>query len=338
MRNQKEYKPLTLLCEGSPRIASDWVKNKIANMVDSNIFQKNQQTTVRGPDAVSANLKRGLRNLDNTIRVSPPDFLVTPWVGVLNDPSYSLPWAIQAKNNGKIKKLVAGPNLVLIPDDYDAIITNPAIDIVVTPSKWVSDLYRKLAPELDNRLVEWAVGVDERFWCPGKTSVHCDFLIFNKISDDESAHHQADITNVLVSKNLTYHVLAYGEFNQLDYRSALQNARAVIYLGATESQGISLFEAWSCNVPTLVRDCQVWKYQGQQYQASAAPYLTDECGMFFRKDDFPDALGSFLHVLPTYEPRNFITRNFTLERSAQNYLDIFHKLQASRQEEGARKK
>lgn len=279
--------------------------------------------TVRGPAAVRNNLIAGLQTGGYAFKVSPARELMTPWVGVLSDPIGALPWAIQAKRSGKIRKLVAGPNLVLTPDDHNAIITDPAIDIVVTPSRWVSDVYRVYAPELSGRLREWAVGVDEAFWSPVASNPEYDFLILNKIIGEEYAQHLKTITHLLAAKNLKYRILNYGEFTQSEYRVALQAARAMIYIGATESQGVSLFEAWSCNVPTLVRACDIWEYNRFRFPASAAPYLTDACGLMFALDNFQTTLHDFLENAHRFTPREYILANFTLEHSAKKYLAIF---------------
>ena len=174
--------------------------------------------------------------------------------------------------------------------------------------------------------MEWAVGVDEDFWFPISDKKQLDFLIYNKRFYDQGLNQLKKITNLFDLRKLKYIIMSYGEYTQAEYRAALQACKAIIYLGETESQGLSLFEAWSSNVPTLVRDCPTWECDGHSYGASAAPYLTDECGMFFDPEEFQVALDIFLQALPAYRPRDFIMKNFTLEKSARKYIDIFFNL------------
>jgi len=229
--------PLILLSEGAPLSTAAWLKYIVRKLMRRVAGGREHGIDIRGPAAVRSNLIKGLEKLGYNFRYSllnPKEF-ITPWVGVLSGPLDALPCAIRAKNSGKIMKLVAGPNLVTVPENHDGIIANPAIDIVVTPSKWVSDVYKAYTPELSSRLVEWVVGVDESFWFPINDEKRLDFLIFNKSFDKIASYQLVTITSLLDSTNLKYKILNYGEFAQEEYRAALQACRAMIYLGQTES-------------------------------------------------------------------------------------------------------
>jgi len=334
--NQDQSTALTLLYENAPLNMAEWVQAETAQFITLGreikrrlFLQDYPPVQARGPAVVQANLIDGLRRLGYEASSFSVPFNFTPssHVGVLSGAFDALPWAIQAKEKGHIEKLVAGPNLVLVPEDHGRIITNQLIDIVLTPSLFVSEIYRFLAPELSDRLLEWAVGVDEVYWNPGTSSNAFDFLIFNKTSNIEEQFYQIDdIVNVLDRMNLTYYILDYGQFTQNEYKQALQTSQAMIYIGAAESQGISLFEAWSCNVPTLVRECNVHQYQEFQFHVSSAPYLTDMCGMFYEDKDFKSSLDIFLQRILAFKPREFVLRNFTLERTAESFLRIFDRI------------
>jgi len=331
--NQDQTPALTLLFEDAPLNTPEWIRANGVKFINygrilkrSLFSQETPPVPIRGPAVVQANLIEGLRRLgfETSPFGMPFNFTPSSHVGVLSGAFDALPWAIQAKEKGHIEKLVAGPNLVLVPEDHGRIITNQLIDIVLTPSLFVSEIYRFLAPELSDRLLEWAVGVDEVYWNPGTSSNAFDFLIFNKTSNIEEQFYQIDdIVNVLDRMNLTYYILDYGQFTQNEYKEALQTSQAMIYIGAAESQGICLFEAWSCNVPTLVRECNVHQYQDFQFHVSSAPYLTDMCGMFYEDKDFKSSLDIFLQRILTFKPREYVLRNFTLERAAERYLRIF---------------
>lgn len=330
--DQDQLTALTLLYEGAPLNNAEWVQAKTAHFISLGrkikrrlFLQDIPPASLRGPAVVQTNLIEGLRRLgyETSPFGKPFNFKPSSQVGVLSGALDALPWAIHAKEKGWVEKLVAGPNLVVMPEIHDGIITHPAIDVVVTPSHWVSEIYRRCAPSLDGKIVEWVTGVDTAYWSPANFDEHFDFLIFNKIYGHDDARQIKKHIATLQSANFTYRVLEYGKFSQAEFRRILQASRALIYCGKAESQGISLFEAWACNVPTLVQKCDSWHYQGSEFNASAAPYLTDACGMFFDPIDFHSALDTFREMLPAYEPRNYILQKFTLESSAQNYLDMF---------------
>jgi len=285
---------------------------------------------IDGPAAVQINLLRGFRRIGQPYRCNPPASLVTPYVGVLSNVA-ALRWAIQAKRSGRIQRLIAGPNLVVLPNEHDGILTAPEIDCVVTPSAWVSRLYESTCPSLVGRTVEWAVGVDQNFWCPsgqGDNGDRCDFLIYQKILQLRNMPLVERVMAELQRRGLSYHVLAYGEYTPPQYRSLLHKSRAMIFLSESESQGIALFEAWSCDVPTLIWDPGCWHQLNGPHSwsgASSAPYLTAACGLKFATlPEFPARLSEFWTRLDSFHPREYILQNHTLAHGARNYLKAFN--------------
>ena len=100
----------------------------------------------------------------------------------------------------------------------------------------------------------------------------------------------------------------------------------MIYLSESESQGLALQEAWIRNVPTLVWDGGYWQCGKYKWQgSSSAPYLTKDCGMFFKgKEDFINKFETFLKNLPNFQPREYSLENFTDETATKNYLKIIN--------------
>src|SRR5437588_11108449 len=79
---------------------------------------------------------------------------VGPVVAVLSD-LRALEQAIRWKDAGRIRRLLAGPNLVVLPSDNPDLITAPAIDLYLVNSDWTYQAYGADAPMLKGRLAVW---------------------------------------------------------------------------------------------------------------------------------------------------------------------------------------
>jgi hypothetical protein len=278
-----------------------------------------------GPLTVESNLLRGLERIGQPYRLNPPERAVTPHVGILRDIA-ALRWAIEAKRRGRIERLIAGPNLVVLPDEFDGILAAPEIDCVVTPSAWVSRVYESVRPSLVGRIAEWVVGVDQGFWHPSALAYDGQqrgLLVYQKIRQLRNMAIVESVTEEMQRRGLSFQVLAYGKYTPSQYRSLLQKSRAMIFLSESESQGIALFEAWACDVPTLVWNRKTWESGSRTFAASSAPYLCAACGLDFQTaSSFSVRLDDFLDRMPMFNPRRVILESFTLESSARVYARL----------------
>ena len=77
-----------------------------------------------------------------------------------------LEYAIFLKKNKRIKKIFAGPNIAIFPSEFKSIFQRKEIDYIVTPSKWVSDYYKRDLPIIKNKLKELPSGIDLDYWKP----------------------------------------------------------------------------------------------------------------------------------------------------------------------------
>lgn len=278
---------------------------------------------INGPGVVYTNLEKGLEKIGYSTKVNPPIWAVNSDVGVLSNID-ALTWAIRAKKNGRISYLVAGPNLVLTPDDHEKILISPEIDKIVVPCQWVKDLYTSVAPSIQNRLYIWPVGIDTDKLSSLKEQEQNMIVVYQKNAPDE-------IFNAVLAKlkqvGQEYKVLFYGQYAHEEYLALLKKAKALIFLSQSESQGIALFEAWSYDVPVLAWDRGYWvstdgtrRWDG----ASSAPYLTSQSGMrFMNSQDFTKVFPFFMESLGSFSPREYVLQNFTLEICAQRYLSLF---------------
>ena len=100
----------------------------------------------------------------------------------------------------------------------------------------------------------------------------------------------------------------------------------IIYLQASESQGLALQEAWSYNVPTLVYQNEKMVYKGYTIEAEklSAPYLTNEAGQFFTLDNLKEILSNL--NLNNFDPKRYCEDNLSDKKSTQKYLAIIRNI------------
>ena len=199
----------------------------------------------RGPQAVGASLTRGFKEINFPYKINAK--LEKTDTLYVNESLDALRWAIKLKRAGKITRLIAGPNIVVTPDELNYLISAPEIDLYLTPSEWVRNWWLSINPNLKKRLVVWAAGVKD---FPEEKPAEKNLILIYKKSVPPELF--SKIINILKGKSLNYRVIVYGKFKQAEYFSLLAQSFVMVYLQELESQGISLLEAWSRNVPTLV--------------------------------------------------------------------------------------
>lgn len=264
----------------------------------------------RGPDAVRASLIRGLNENRVEYRLDPrhPSGTVVVLSGV-----EALREALAKKAAGLVKRLVAGPNITIDPNDHDGLMLDPLIDIVLVPSLWTRAYWANSAPSLDERLVVWAAGVaiSEPSTKDGLP------IIYDKIGDGRllEAVQKELRTSAVVFK--------YGQFSRDRYLQALQSAPFLVYLAESESQGLALQEAWAHDVPTLVNESHEWRNGEASWQAPNinAPYLTNEAGYFFSD---PAELPALIKTAQGLRPRAYCERELSDRVSATKLLDTIY--------------
>ncbi len=344
------------------------------------VFIKNRFFYYGGPQAVLNSLLRGFDSLKIDYLLNPSADKIYKmaekgevYCGVLSDIK-ALRWAIEVKKftrlnfsnksfggQVRIKKIIAGPNLALMPVDAGNILLDENIDLVLVPSQWVKDFWLSVAPQLEDKIRIWPAGVEvpgvgvrersdlingviaspkgaaipkiasssvnlrtprnDNSWI-GREETIPNCLIYKKNADE---HLCAKILKFLELKGIFYQIIEYGRYKKKDYWKMLDKAKFMIYLQESESQGLALAEAWMRNVPTLVWSRGYCEVRGQRWNdpKSAAPYLTDECGMFFKdEDDFKHKLPVFLEKIHQFMPRKYAIENFSDETAAKRYLEI----------------
>lgn len=267
-----------------------------------------------GPLAVLESLERGLPEVDCIFSVNDKIFKTVHVISGVG----TLRYAIGLKKKGIIKTLIAGPAIVVFPDDADKIILDKNIDVIVFPSKWTKDFFCSRYPELRDKIEIWPAGVKD----PGEPQKKNDrVLVFYK----NNRELLSEITRFLDGR-IGYDIIEYGRFRQDDYYKLLETHKCLVYVSESESQGIVLQEAWVRDVPTYVWNRGYWESNGVIWRDDkiSAPYLSGECGLFFR--DFEDFKANFSDFYTKiFSPRKYCLENLTDEKSVEIFMNIIKK-------------
>lgn len=286
---------------------------------------KNSLYQRRGPSSVSCSLFNGLQKLGATFNFNPSKDNVRETVIVLSNPDL-LRQAINLKRQGKIKYLLAGPNLVVRPIECDRLVTAPEIDIYFVPSLWVKVFYLEDEPCLKNRIDIWPTGVDETFWQPSKTvSKNNNVLLYQKTNDHQLIN---NVIKILKRNGFNPLPIVYGNYTIEEYKKLLDKSLFAVFIGNSESQGIALAEAWSMNIPTLVYNLRKYTASGKVCTINSfCPYLTEQTGIDWRDlEELEGWIKAIPICLEDFSPRNWVLKNMTDCVSAQHILNLIKNL------------
>lgn len=286
-----------------------------------------RQTKYGGHYAVTRSLVEGLQKIGNT------DFNYRPksekeiaeHVHVLAGIE-TLKYAIGLKRQGKIKKLTAGPNIVVFSTDFESLIADEAVELYLQPSQWAADLHIKLEPKMQGRCVPWPAGVKIEDFEPDKYQRKKNqVLIYHKDESDQFCYR---ISYLLRKYGYKPVIVKYKHYQLADYIRLLGESEFCIMLSRQESQGICLTEAWAMDVPTICFEPHyyMWKYGDlvveEADNISTCPYLTEQTGLtFFEMRELEEILKKMPELLPKFTPRKWVLENMTDEVCAKQFLD-----------------
>jgi hypothetical protein len=278
-----------------------------------------------GHYAVTRSLIEGLEKIKADFNYNPKN------ISDMSDTVYvpggykALKWAIKMKRKGKIKKLIAGPNQVITPNDNNGIIKSRHIDLFLANSEWIRDTYVDMAPELADHIGIWPAGVDTEFWKPTKKSgIEKNVLIYYKRPVKKMFE---TCKKVLEEAGFKVEVIIYGKYTVDQYKEALNRNSLLIHLVEQESQGISLAEAWSMNTPTIVWNPGFYFcVNGFNYDCSSAPYLNLQNGIFFENSSkFKWLILNNLNI-DNFTARDWLLNNMSDEVCANKIIQMINKI------------
>lgn len=133
------------------------------------------------------------------------------------------------------------------------------------------------------------------------------------------------IKNFLESNNIEYKVFKYGEYKNRELKKYALNAKFGIFLTGTESQGFAAQELFSCNLPLLVWDQKINKYENFTLTGTSMSYWNNSCGMIVDSfDELSNNFQQFYENIYRYKPHELVESKLTFEKYKENLKFEFH--------------
>lgn len=256
----------------------------------------------------------------------------------------TLQYAIELKKKKKIKTLTAGPNIVVFPDEYDAIITDPMVEKYFSPSDWNKRQFIEMMPSLKDRIYSWPAGVDTEYFKPAeKVERDNTVIVYHKFESDQFCYRVCCELRKYGYKPV---VFKYGgrpvEFYQGngasqqvekydigEFKEALNRSCFAVVISDQESQGLALAEMWAMDVPTICFDPHyyMWEWEGRFIERdgdiSSCPYLSEATGLRFSNfEELSHILGMLSAGEAQFSPRNWVLANMSDEVCARGFLEL----------------
>ena len=219
-------------------------------------------------------------------------------------------------------------------DDPNLFERLPVLKMLV-PGEWMRQMCE---PYYGDLVVAWPVGIETDTWTSTLTEQKdIDILLYDKVRWDHDHYEQVlinPIKSYLQEKHLKISVIRYGFYEEEDFQSLLNRCKAMVFLCEHETQGIAYQQALACGVPILAwdrggywQDPSYYPHKVKFEPVSSVPYWDDRCGVKFQGiHDFSSHLDIFLDNLNAekFAPRDYILENLTLEKCAQNFVEILN--------------
>lgn len=281
-------------------------------------------TPYGGHPAVTRSVVEGLRKIGVRGNYNPADVRELSQTVLVLSSVRALRQMIKLKQQGYLRRLLVGPDILDDPGSHDAILASPEIDRYLVRAPWVG-LVARMLPTLGERCEAWASGVDTELWAPVTDTPRTRVLIYDKQIAGPTPSvgpYRAE----LETRGYDVRVIEYGAYTPNEYRSALQSARLMVAFSRSETQGLALAEAWSCDVPTLVWRNSEPTYLGVAYGGSTAPYMTDATGKLFADiGEFRSLLDRWERGELRFEARRWCRENMSDETCARSLMAIVQK-------------
>ena len=305
-----------ITCGSTAELAKAYIKQ----------YVRKGDNTYYGHKGVTCSILRGMKKINAPCIFNPVHPSLWPSSVYIPFGYNALQEAIKRKQQGKIEKIIAGPNHVVTGVELATIPGIHYVDRYLLNSEWTKSLYANDFPDFADKFCIHAAGVDEEFWNPGtKDCTSKQVLLYCKT---ESQDFWDQVKQSISLAGYTPVSIKYGEYTAAQFKECLNSASFAIFISRSESQGIALAEAWSMNVPTLVWNPEVLMSSDcSSVKSSAAPYLTDQTGIFWKTiPELDQLLFEVKNNKNSFTPRKWILENMTDSCSARSLLQTFENI------------
>lgn len=278
-----------------------------------------------GPLQVERSMIRGLGELGWQVDHN-PFWARGPWDLILVPNGLdAFHQALDLRDKQKARILIGGPNICNETAQLGLEHHGGKPDFYIQPCEWARERLLQRSPQMPCPILVVPAGIDPKIWLgPPARQPTRRTLIYDKHAPSAVV----DLCRAAANKQgFAVTVVSYGGYNWRTYRTELAEVDAVIYLSSSESQGITMFEAWAMDVPTFVYEREP---RGASAMLSPSPYLCEETGAFFTEATELEALlDSLAGGRCSCAPRNWIERNGTDVASVRRLVSLIDDPQLS---------
>lgn len=228
------------------------------------------------------------------------------------------------------QKFIMGPHFSVFPNEKQLKNINNVHNnaLYIQPSDWATEVWVQLNIKQYLPIYTFSFPVDTDRFSPVEQDKNKVFLYYKRRDPNELKFLIQFLNNQKIHFKLFNYTAGYDENEYLQY---LQQSKYGIILDAHESQGFAIEEALSCNVPLLVWNT---KFMSQEYggnyskhPCTTIAYWDERCGeFFFEQKDFLSTFELFISKIDTYQPRQYILENLSVEKCAERWVDLTNKL------------
>lgn len=275
-------------------------------LITSNFHHKNQQSLIKI-----------LNFLGYTYQISSDPQLINQYDLIYSPCNYIDP------SKYPNKKFILGPHWEVNPQKVLKINNIYQNAIYIQPSDWVINNFWSNVKNIPLRSFCFSVDTDKFVPLEPIQNRNQIFVYYKHRHPNDLKQ----ITNYLNQRQIDYVVINYSDkYLEKYYLDILQNSKYGIWVGSHESQGFALEEALACDIPLLVWnvDNLNQEYIRRKYKfnvkATTIPYWDHRCGEYFYSIDRLDqTFNKFIKQLETYQPRQYILDNLTVEIRASKF-------------------
>jgi len=228
---------------------------------------------------------------------------------------------------------IAGIGFSTHPLEFPKLREQYNIKAYLSHSEWINTLYSEHWGDI---CTTWHVGIDTKEWVKNKDKKNTEILIYNKIRWNIEEKEQELLHPIILrlqKENISYKYIRYGKYKESEYKEALSDCKAMIFLCEHETQGIACNEALSSGVPVfawdehIIRDPYYIKLKSNHIPCTSVPFFNKQCGETFKNIyEFHLKFSDFYNkaINNEYQPEKYVAEKLSMESSVARLLEVIN--------------